>query len=88
MGTEHGQPRCAQTDERIINARRTRRHDARWGDRFRACRGARDGAERRDGVEHVMLIGMLTEAQMKQLDQRGARNRPLFSDHIQQHRGA
>jgi uncharacterized protein (DUF305 family) len=96
MAPTHGaSPAVRRLAERIINAQQDEIGTMqRWlGDRLKPVPAANPAGMTHimNGVEHVMLMpGMLTEAQMKQLDQaRGAEFDRLFLLFmIQHHRGA
>jgi len=93
--THGASPSIRRLAERIINAQQDEIGTMqRWlGDRLKPVPEARPAGMKMmmNGVEHVMLMpGMLTEAQMKQLDQaRGAEFDRLFLTFmIQHHLGA
>ena len=93
--THGASPAVRRLAERIINAQQDEIGTMqRWlGDRLQPVPEALQTGMKMtmNGVEHVMLMpGMLTEAQMKQLDQaRGAEFDRLFLNFmIQHHRGA
>jgi uncharacterized protein (DUF305 family) len=95
MAPTHGaSPAVRRLADRIINAQQDEIASMqRWlGDRLKPVPEAIPGMKMTmNGVEHVMLMpGMLTEAQMKELDQaRGPEFDRLFLKYmIQHHRGA